>query len=285
MASEFLKKAVPERMRRAVHNVRQSASFARGLVWGRWAAGVDGPAGADVERPPTGRLERYFDEIREGRGIWKWRQYFDAYERHLSKFVGHAPTLLEIGIYSGGSLGMWRDYFGHGARIIGLDIEPATKCYEDEATEVLIGDQSDRAFWARFRQDVPSLDIVIDDGGHAPHQQLATLEELLPHLRPGGVFICEDIHGANNTFGAYVAGLVQNLNTMTVESLRGNFENGVMSRATPFQRAIHSVHHYPYMVVIEKNVVPVEFLLSEKHGTSWQPFGMEPKGIGTSAPR
>jgi hypothetical protein len=284
MASEFLKRAVPEKVRRAVDGLRQSASFARGLAWGRRRAdaNVDGPAKAAVERQAPGRLERYFDGVKEGRGIWKWRQYFDAYERHLSKFVGRETTLLEIGIYSGGSLEMWRDFLGPRARIIGMDIEPDTKRYEDQTTEVLIGDQSDREFWARFRRDVPSVDIVIDDGGHAPLQQLATLEELLPHLRPGGVFICEDIHGVGNTFGAYVAGLVQNLNAMTVEPLLGDFEKGILSRATPFQRSINSVHLYPYMVVIERNTVPVESLISEKHGTSWQPFGMEPKGIGTA---
>ena len=57
----------------------------------------------------------------------------------------------------------------------------------DERTKIFIGDQADRSFWAEVRQTAPLIDIVIDDGGHLPEQQLVTLEELLPHVRPGGV--------------------------------------------------------------------------------------------------
>ena len=53
--------------------------------------------------------------------------------------------------------------------------------------KVFIGDQADRKFWSQFRREVPILDLVIDDGGHEPEQQIVSLEELLPHLRPGGV--------------------------------------------------------------------------------------------------
>jgi hypothetical protein len=37
-------------------------------------------------------------------------------------------------------------------------------------------------------------------------QQIATREELLPHLQPGGVFLCEDLHGAYNRFASLLAG-------------------------------------------------------------------------------
>jgi hypothetical protein len=97
--------------------------------------------------------------------------------------------LLEIGVYSGGSLEMWRKYFGPRCQINGVDVEPNTKQYEDESTRVLIGDQSDRSFWRTFRSEIRAVDVVIDDGGHAPNQQRVTMEELLPHIRPGGVFI------------------------------------------------------------------------------------------------
>ncbi len=161
---------------------------------------------------------------------------------------------------------MWREYFGPECQIIGVDIEPSTKQFENESTKIIIGDQSDREFWRRFRDETPSLDIVIDDGGHAAHQQRATLEELLPHIRPGGVFICEDIHGINQQFGAYVAGMIQNLNATNLEA---GWDHGLSFRSTPFQRVINSVHVYPYLVVVEKNVVPVEFLAAEKRGTRW----------------
>jgi SAM-dependent methyltransferase len=154
--------------------------------------------------PPLDRdsnpLRDFFEARQQGRGIWKWRHYFDIYHRHLQRFRGSSVALLEIGVYSGGSLDMWRDYFGPQAQIYGVDIEPACRAYESENVKIFIGDQSDRAFWRAFRERVQTLDIVIDDGGHLAEQQIVSLEELLSFLRPGGVYICEDIHRAHNAF-------------------------------------------------------------------------------------
>ena len=87
---------------------------------------------------------------------------------------------------------MWRDFFGDRCQIYGVDIEPACRQYENTHTRVFIGDQADREFWHQLRRDVPRLDIVIDDGGHRAEQQVVTLEETLPYLSPGGVYLCED---------------------------------------------------------------------------------------------
>jgi hypothetical protein len=65
---------------------------------------------------------------------------------------------------------------------------------------------------ARISRRVPTLDIVIDDGGHEPEQQIASLEELLPFLQPGGAYFCEDVHGMYNEFASYVHGLGHKLN-------------------------------------------------------------------------
>jgi hypothetical protein len=124
----------------------------------------------------------FFEGRMQGRGIWKWRQYFDAYEQHLNSFIDREVHIVEVGVYSGGSLDMWRSYFGSRCHIYGVDIEPACKAYEQAGTKVFIGDQADRAFWADFRRQVPKVDILIDDGGHKPHQQITTLQEMLPHL-------------------------------------------------------------------------------------------------------
>ena len=91
---------------------------------------------------------------------------------------------------------------------------------------MFIGDQAARAFWDRFRSEVPALDVVIDDGGHETHQQIATLEALLPHLRPGGVFICEDVHGITNGFARYAMGLAQNLHAFEVGDDQSNSSGG-----------------------------------------------------------
>src|SRR4051812_2508259 len=57
-------------------------------------------------------LLQYFDAHTEGPGIWKFRHYFEIYQRHFAKFVGQDVHVVEIGVYSGGSLNMWKEYFG-----------------------------------------------------------------------------------------------------------------------------------------------------------------------------
>jgi hypothetical protein len=207
-----------------------------------------------------------------GAGIWKWNHYFDIYDRHLSRFRDREVHVLEIGIYSGGSLEMWRNYFGPNCHIYGVDIEPACKAYESDGVQVFIGDQSDRAFWKRFRQAVPALDIVIDDGGHLPEQQIVTMEESLPYLRPGGVYLCEDLHGKQNGFAAYVYGMSWNLNACHLEENFENPERRLLCKASALQSAIKSIHHYPFVTVIEKNDSKTTELVAPKIGTKWEPF-------------
>jgi hypothetical protein len=220
------------------------------------------------------RLRTFFDNRRAGAGIWKWVHLFEIYERHFSRFQGQEVHILEIGIFSDGSLEMWRDYFGPKAHIYGVDIEPACLAYERDGVKVFIGDQADRSFWRRFCEKVPKLDIVIDDGGHQYEQQVVTLEELLPHLRPGGVYLCEDVYCAYNQFALYVNGLAHKLND--IASWRDNFddpEHRIVLETTPFQKRTNSIHLYPFVVVVEKNHGDVSTLVQPKHGTEWQPFG------------
>jgi len=249
---------------RAVPEVIAGAVFAR--HWRDDGAVMSAPASGPAPVTPN-PLREFFESRTEGAGVWKWQHYFEIYHRHLEKFVGRDAHLCEIGVYSGGSLDMWREYLGARSVIHGVDIAPECRAYARENVVISIGDQEDRAFWASFRARTPALDIVIDDGGHTPEQQMVTLEELLPHLRPGGVFLCEDVHGVHHRFAAYVSGIVAHLNG-------GTRKEGTELAATPspVQRGIYSVHFYPYVVVIERTTVPPEEFVAPKHGTDWQPF-------------
>jgi hypothetical protein len=241
----------------------------------QYAPGSVSPLPAN-SRPDRSPLEVFFDARLEGPGIWKWRHYFDIYHRHLNQLRNRDHlVILEIGIYSGGSLDMWREYFGPSANIYGVDIEPSCRAYERPGTYVLIGDQEDRSFWQRLIADgtLPPPDIIIDDGGHTPEQQRITLEELLPHLRPGGVYICEDIHGQANLFTSFVSGVTDSLNSMDGLSCdEVNPERRSVVKANSVQASLNSVHFYPYVVVIEKRESELHELVAPKHGSQWEPF-------------
>src|SRR5688572_2278160 len=77
--------------------------------------------------------------MHRGNVINKWKHYFEIYERHFARFRDRDVTLLEIGVSGGGSLELWRGYFGSKARIVGLDINPDCKRFESPGTRVVIG--------------------------------------------------------------------------------------------------------------------------------------------------
>ena len=268
--SRFLRHGFKSILRHPKNTLKQLGANLRGFRVGQsWESHYPKslPTRTDAENLRPNPLRTYFDGHKEGHGIYKWLHYFDVYHHHFKKFVGREVHIVEVGIYSGGSLEMWKEYFGDGCRIYGIDIEDSCKIYAKAGVEVFIGDQADRNFWREFKRKVPAIDILIDDGGHTPKQQIVTLEEMVPHLRTGGVYLCEDIHGPNNLYSAYMAGLARNLNVWKLQ--RGE---DLAARPSEFQREIHSIHHYPYLTIIEKLDAPIELFVAPRHGTLWQPF-------------
>ena len=247
------------------------AGSARGKNWpGRAMAQQEKPLDPPASNN-SNPLAAYFESHQVGRGIFKWEHYFEIYHRYFQKFVGKEVHVVEIGIFSGGSLDMWKSYFGPECRIYGVDIQEACKAYEDEKTKVIIGDQGDRAFWGRFRELVPRVDIVIDDGSHFAEHQIITLEELLPHMQPGGVYLCEDHARVHTAFTAYVYGLADRLNAAAVRADR------MAVVPSQFQKLIEAVHLHPYVTVIERRDHAVDSFTCAKRGTEWQPFAPHPE--------
>ena len=90
------------------------------------------------------------------------------------------------------SVAMWLSYFSR-ARIFGFDISDFSHIRDDRFSFIR-GDSGSARDLQRFAHAAGGFDIVIDDGSHASfHQQLA-LRELMPHLRPGGLYVIEDLH-------------------------------------------------------------------------------------------
>ena len=117
----------------------------------------------------------------------------------------------------------------------------------------------DPRFWTWFLRDIPRIDILIDDGGHQIRQQVTTLESVLTHIQPGGVYLCEDVVGTDNPFNGYISGLARNLHSWDEQT------------TTDFQRTIGSVHLYPFVTVIERPSVPLLAMPAQRHGTQWRP--------------
>ena len=219
-------------------------------------------SGADVRANDRAcnPLIHYLENNPDRRLIHKWRHYFDIYHRHFARFRGEAVTMIEIGIFNGGSLQMWRDYLGPQATIVGVDVNPACTRFAEAGIEIVIGDQANRAFLRELADRYQGFAILLDDGGHRMHQQIATFEELYPRLRADGVFLCEDTHssympvfgggyGRPGTFIELAKTLVDRLNA---------FHSKDLSQFAPddFTRMTDSLHFYDSVLVIEKKPRP-----------------------------
>ncbi|WP_071675032.1 class I SAM-dependent methyltransferase [Nioella nitratireducens] len=128
------------------------------------------------------------------KGLTKWAHYFEVYERELTRFRREPVTFLEIGVFRGGSLPMWKEFFADGSTLVFVDIDPECKAHEIPGTHVEIGNQADPAFLASLVEKYGPFDVILDDGSHVCAHQIASFNGLWPHLDKRGVYLVEDCH-------------------------------------------------------------------------------------------
>lgn len=128
-----------------------------------------------------------------GRLIDKWEHYLPIYERHFAQFRNKPVRILEIGVSHGGSLQLWKAYFGWNAQITGLDIDKRCAEYGEIQIYVYTGDQGNLAWMNAFAKSAGPFDIVIDDGSHKITDQQISFCALWPHTT--SIYLIEDIHG------------------------------------------------------------------------------------------
>jgi cephalosporin hydroxylase len=142
-------------------------------------------------------LFKYFKE-NTGKTIDKWHHGFEVYEKHFASWRDKEVTILEIGVQNGGSLDMWKHYFGKNARVIGIDIDQ--RCEQFNSPEqnifVKIGNQSNTEFLDSILKEFGTIDLVLDDGSHHPSDIANTFNHLYPLISTNGCYIIEDI-GSN----------------------------------------------------------------------------------------
>jgi methyltransferase family protein len=180
----------------------------------------------------------------------KHTTFFDVYDRLFSSYRGKKITFVEIGILSGGSLFMWRNFFGPEARIIGVDLNPNATKWREHGFEIHIGDQADEAFWREFISSVGDVDIILDDGGHTYAQQIITCEAMLPHIKDGGMLVVEDTHTSYMPrFGAKKYSFVEYAKSMA-DRINNRFE---FFAGRPSEWRVWSMRFFESVVAFEIN--------------------------------
>ena len=132
----------------------------------------------------------------QGSAVHKWHHFIPLYERYFAPFRGRKIKFLEIGVSKGGSLQMWRKYFGDDAIIFGIDIDAECVQFNGVAGQVRIGSQADKNFLESVVNEMGGVDIILDDGSHHMKHISASLTYLFPYLSDGGIYMIEDLHTA-----------------------------------------------------------------------------------------
>lgn len=163
------------------------------------------------------------------RTVHKWHHYLPIYDRYFGHWRGREVRFLEIGVAKGGSLDMWRKYFGPEAKIFGIDINDDCRKFDGVSGTIRIGSQADREFLQQVVEEMGGvIDVVLDDGSHNMNDIKTTLEALFPRMSDNGVYMIEDLHASywRSFGGGYFA--------------KGNFFNHVRSLIDDLHRWYHA---------------------------------------------
>ena len=130
--------------------------------------------------------------------------YCVKYEKYLPFNRYDKLNILEIGVLDGKSLLTWKDYY-YRSNILGIDINPDCKKYEEERISVEIGSQADDKFLNQISNEYGPFDFILDDGSHLNEHVIYSFETLFQYVKSGGIYIVEDV--ATSYFPWYGGGL------------------------------------------------------------------------------
>ena len=185
----------------------------------------------------------------------KWEKYFEVYENLLNKYKNKDITFVEIGIFNGGSLNIWKKFFGKGSKIIGIDINEKCKQFEDKKNniEIFIGNQSDEKFWDKFFEKVGKVDVILDDGGHTNLDQIITLTKTIPYINNEGLLIVEDTHTSYlKNYNSNLNYSFINFSKNLVDNLNSNIELNLLTKPTyDLKKYIYSIEYFESIAVFK----------------------------------
>lgn len=180
--------------------------------------------------------------------------------------------ILEIGIFKGASVKMWEGFFPN-AEMHFVDISDENIQYWSTRSSYHFLDQANpQDLQALIESIGGNFDIIIDDGGHTMKQQITSLNALFFALKPGGVYVIEDLctsywkaYGGSGSLNYPLAGrhstteylkkLMDDLNYYSAKTTFANFDAlspSFVSQLTPFQKELKNITFHPNLCFLQR---------------------------------
>lgn len=122
--------------------------------------------------------------------------YLPLYQKLLIKKKNTAKNVLEIGIYLGGSIKLWNDFFVN-AKIHGLDMIPIEQMWSEIKNDDIVLYNSDayddNFFNENFLNKNIKFDFMLDDGPHTLSSMIKFIQLYSKVMEDDGILIIEDI--------------------------------------------------------------------------------------------
>lgn len=130
--------------------------------------------------------------------------YLSTYSELFGKFEKESIILLEVGVYKGGSLRLFEEYFVN-ASIIGYDIKDWGDTQCKRAVRII------KDFGLVSSSELPdNITIAIEDGAHDLDSQFDFVKKVYPKMANGGIMVIEDI------FTQYLQQMRQRLDSINI---------------------------------------------------------------------
>lgn len=114
--------------------------------------------------------------------------YFDLFKDKRDK----VDKVMEIGVWKGASLRMWRDYFPL-AEVYGLD-NHRELLFEADRIKCFFTEQKDEAVLDETVKEIGTgFDLIVDDGSHEVNDQILSFKKFFPLIKAGGIYAIEDV--------------------------------------------------------------------------------------------
>ncbi len=124
--------------------------------------------------------------------------YCPHYERFIGDMRNLPITMIEIGVASGNSMRMWREWMPK-ATIYGMDMNGFTGDQEAQGFKVFKGNQREQHDLEEMTKETGRPHLVIDDGSHDWEDQKVSFSYLWPRVLPHGWYVIEDSFGIRSS--------------------------------------------------------------------------------------